>query len=292
MLLKILPRVGYLAAIASMGFVLLGCDRISISLNSNPLFAKQSQQVDKTKGQRLWSDSFEGDDWQENWHFRDHDLWGIGNTQIIDDSSGKFKKVLRVFYPKGSVSPSYSRKTKAPLGGVQFYSDLGIEPADALHLTYYLRFSNNFNFVKGGKLPGLYGGKGNTGGKIPDGTDGFSTRLMWRRNGNGEVYAYLPNSVKYGTSIDRGSWRFKPDIWYRIDQQVLLNDPNRNNGIIKLWVNGVQVINRRNLNFRSVETLKIDGILFSTFFGGSNSSWATPRDVHIDFAGFSVFEVD
>lgn len=76
-----------------------------------------------------------------------------------------------------------------------------------MRLSYAVRFSSNFNFVLGGKLPGLYGGIGNTGGNIPDGTDGFSTRYMWGRNGVGEVYAYLPTSQQYGTGIGRGNWR-------------------------------------------------------------------------------------
>ncbi|WP_181449171.1 polysaccharide lyase [Nonomuraea aridisoli] len=43
------------------------------------------------------------------------------------------------------------------------------------------------------------------GGRIPDGTNGLSTRFMWRANGAGEVYAYLPTSREHGTSLGRGA---------------------------------------------------------------------------------------
>jgi hypothetical protein len=64
-----------------------------------------------------------------------------------------------------------------------------------MRLSYYVRFSENFDFVKGGKLPGLFGGVGNSGGEIPDGTDGFSTRFMWRRNGD-----FKPQGSQYVAS--------------------------------------------------------------------------------------------
>ncbi len=161
-----------------------------------------------------------------------------------------------------------------------------------MRLSYYVRFSENFDFVKGGKLPGLLGGVGNSGGEIPDGTDGFSTRFMWRRNGDGEVYAYLLTSKKDGTSIGRGNWRFKPGVWYRLEQEVILNQPGKANGRVRVWLDGRPVLDRGALTFRTTNALKIEGLFFSTFFGGGDSSWATPKDVYADFADFQVSEAD
>ncbi|MEB3882522.1 polysaccharide lyase [Lyngbya sp. CCY1209] len=242
----------------------------------------------QTEAPQSWSDGFEDSDWQEKWEVRSSRSWGWENLEVIDDPSGRFDRVLRVVYPKNSVTPSVARKEGVPVGGGQFLADLGMPPADAMRLSYYLRFSENFDFVKGGKLPGLFGGDEISGGNIPDGTNGFSTRLMWRRDGDGEVYAYLPTSDKYGTSIDRGAWRFVPGRWYHIEQEVVLNEPGQENGRIRLWVDGAQVINRDDVMFRTTDELKIEGIFFSTFFGGGDLSWATPEDVYVDFAEFSV----
>lgn len=211
--------------------------------------------------------------------------------EAIADSSGRFAKVLRVRYPKNSASPSVSRKEGVPIGGGQFYANLGIAPKDVLRLSYYIRFSENFDFVKGGKLPGLYGGDGNSGGDIPDGTDGFSTRFMWRTNGDGEVYAYLPTSEKDGTSIGRGEWKFTPGVWYRLEQEVTLNQPGKANGRVRVWLNEQPVLDESGLTFRTIDGLKIEGVFFSTFFGGGDSSWATPKDVYADFADFNVSQV-
>lgn len=244
-----------------------------------------------SSNQILWSGGFQDPNWKTLWDIQKSKSWGEENMQIIDDPSGRFAKVLRVRYPKNSASPSVSREENKPLGGAQFCAKLGITSRDALRLSYYVRFSENFDFVKGGKLPGLFGGSGNSGGEIPDGTDGFSTRFMWRRNGDGEVYAYLPTSDEFGTSIGRGNWRFQPGVWYYLEQEVTLNQEGLTDGRVRVWVDGNLVLDEGGLTFRTTKELKIEGLFFSTFFGGGDSSWATPNDVYADFADFKVSEV-
>ncbi len=241
---------------------------------------------------RNWSNSFAEKNWQEQWNIRSDGAWGENNIEVISDSTRQFQKVLRVRYPEGSASPTVSREKERPLGGAGFYANLNIPPTDALKLSYYVRFSDNFEFVKGGKLPGLFGGNFTSGGEIPDGTNGFSTRLMWRRDGDGEVYAYLPTSKNHGTSIGRGSWQFVPGLWHHIEQEVILNHPDQKDGQIRVWVDGQQVIEKDKLTFRTTDNLKIEGIFFSTFFGGGSASWATPKDVYADFANFSVSVIE
>jgi hypothetical protein len=194
---------------------------------------------------------------------------------------------LRVDYPKGSASPSVGR---APGGGAQFLGTRPGTPADHLFLRYRVRFADDFDFVRGGKLPGLYGGRRISGGRIPDGTDGFSTRFMWRTGGAGEVYAYLPSSVTWGTSLGRGSFRFQPGSWQCLEQELALNTPGRGDGIVRVWLDGRPVFAQEGLIFRTVATLRIEGVFFSTFFGGNDSSWASTADTHTDFGDFAVGE--
>lgn len=92
---------------------------------------------------------------------------------------------LQAFYPAGSVNPG-----QKPLGGAQFYStpvDLDLAETKNVSLIYSVFFPVDFDFVLAGKLPGLYGGRsGCSGGD--EALDCFSTRLMWRQNGKGELY--------------------------------------------------------------------------------------------------------
>lgn len=286
-LLRLLTAACY-TTIAYLGVGLSGCDRPLLNAQIATSTPKSQVTYNATNTSVVWSDGFQTSNWMQHWSFRKNGDWGLKNITARATPSDQFSKVLRVRYPANSASPMVTRKTGAPVGGAQFFADLGMQPQNALRLSYYLRFSKDFNFVKGGKLPGLFGGTVNDGRKIPDGTNGFSTRYMWRKDGDGEVYAYLPTSSEHGTSIGRGNWRFKPGTWHHVEQEVILNQPGKKDGRIRVWVDGKQVLAEDKLTFRSTDKLKIEGIFFSTFFGGGTPAWATPKDVYVDFADFSV----
>jgi hypothetical protein len=48
------------------------------------------------------------------------------------------------------------------------------------------------------------------------------------------------------------------------------------------------VFQQTGIVYRTTRNLKIDGLFFSTFFGGRDSSWASPSDQYAEFAEFSV----
>jgi hypothetical protein len=64
------------------------------------------------------------------------------------------------------------------VGGTGFYADpVDLTQASTVTLSYKVFFPADFDFVMGGKLPGLFGGRpGCSGGDA--GTDCFSTRFM------------------------------------------------------------------------------------------------------------------
>lgn len=216
--------------------------------------------------------------------FWDHGSFGFDTATLIPEAGASGGTLLRVSYPAGSAS----KRADGEDGGTQAYLKLAGGPVDTLYLQYQVRFQPGFDFVKGGKLPGLFGGTVNNGQRIPDGTNGFSTRYMWRAGGDGEVYAYLPTSEKHGTSLGRGCWRFEPGHWTAIQQRVKLNTPGAADGEVTVWQDGREVFTKGDLTFRTTDQLEIEGLFFSTFFGGSDTSWATPVDQHADFAGFAV----
>ncbi len=76
--------------------------------------------------------------------------------------------------------------------------------------------------------------------------------------------------------------------WVSIEQRVKLNTPGASDGEVTVWQDGKQVFTQRGMTYRTTDQLKIDGMFFSTFFGGGDESWASPVDQYADFAGFSV----
>jgi hypothetical protein len=219
---------------------------------------------------------------------REDGSFGLDRAQVLTRPDPRLGDVLRVDYPARSASPTVAREYDRPEGGAQLYLPLRAGPVDALHLRYYLRFPADFNFVKGGKLPGLYGGSVTGGRHIPDGEDGLSTRYMWRAGGRAEVYAYLPTSVEQGTSLGRGDWLWPLGRWICVEQEVRLNEPGRTDGSVTVHLDGTKVLTSSGLEFRTVGRLGIEGVFFSTFFGGSDPSWATPRTQYAEFAAFTV----
>jgi polysaccharide lyase-like protein len=220
--------------------------------------------------------------------FTNHGSFGLDRGTVLPPTEGAPGAVLRVTYPAGAASKRAEAEDGTADGGVQAYLRLPHDSQDQARLRYYVRFQPGFDFVKGGKLPGLYGGTVTSGRKIPNGTNGFSTRYMWRTGGAGEVYAYLPSSVEHGTSLGRGSWQFVPGRWTLTEQEVRLNTPGQADGSITVWVDGNQVFQQNGLVYRTTRDLKIDGLFFSTFFGGGDSSWASPSDQYAEFAEFSL----
>ncbi|KAK8864571.1 hypothetical protein IAR55_001821 [Kwoniella newhampshirensis] len=175
---------------------------------------------------------------------------------------GRTHNSLQVFYPKGSINPGNS-----PQGGTEFYARPleSITQATNASLEYSVYFPADFDFVKGGKLPGLYGGhKGCSGGNAAE--DCFSTRLMWRTGGLGELYLYAPKDKQtpslcqtkpksicdaaYGLSIGRGAWKFALGDWTTIRQDVWLNTPGQNDGGFNIWINGRLVLTASDVRYR------------------------------------------
>lgn len=173
------------------------------------------------------------------------------NTALADDPSTwrNASTMLQVFYPKGSINPA-----RRPQGGSQFYAaPLDLRDARSVTFAYSVFFPSDFDWVKGGKLPGLYGGRtGCSGGDAADHC--FSTRLMWRAGGAGELYLYAPKDRQtpslcstpplsvcnqaYGLSIGRGSFRFALGSWTHLRQTVVLNTPGYQDGEFRLEVDG------------------------------------------------------
>jgi len=194
---------------------------------------------------------------------------------------------MRVAYPQGAVGPT--------AGGAQWKMPISGSRTE-LFLSYRVRFAAGFNFVLGGKLPGLVGGSVPSGGNKPNGTDGFSARMMWRQGGSAVQYMYFMDQVSnYGDDFPwnlAGQKSFQPGQWHRVEQRIKMNTPGVANGVVEAWFDGVKALSRTNVRFRaSGGSFVIDGLYFSTFFGGNTSAWAPTRSETIDFDDFIIATV-
>lgn len=226
------------------------------------------------------------EDLKRDWR---HPPWENGISQglvsIADDNSPNHPRVLQVFYPKGSFSASTIGKTQWILKFNKTYNEL--------YCSYYIKFGKDFNFVKTGKLPGLVGGKHNSGGEKPNGFDGWSSRVVWLVNGEIGQYVYHTDQPsKYGQvfkySYNGNNVLIERDRWYKIANRVVMNTPWKKNGIMQAWIDDNLVLDIRNLRFRNVDSFGIDAFYFSTFFGGNDESFAAVKDEYVFFDRFLI----
>lgn len=224
--------------------------------------------------------------------------WGVPSSSRLANATSVSgadavagNKAIRVDYPMGGVGPSAT--------GLQFPVDFGKIMGkkayfSSLYLRYYVYFEPGFDFVKGGKLPGLMGGNNSwtrSGGNIPDGTNGWTMRFMWREKGAAVVYAYLPPGTYqkgvWGTDIPLNK-TFTTGKWICLEQYIKINTPGKPDGQLSVWIDNEKVLALSDVNYRTVDNTagKIGGIYFSTFHGGNTPDWAPSQTSYARFDGF------
>ncbi len=200
--------------------------------------------------------------------------WAIidNRAEIVQDKVRG--KVLKVHYPKGAVGP---RK-----GGIQF--NRTFKDVDSCYLDYYIKFDDKFDFVLGGKLPGLTsGGEKYTGGIHPSKGEGWSARYMWLNRGAIVVYFYyLDMKSKWGDALNLYT-RFESGRWYRITQYIKINSEDKFDGEMRVWIDGESVLVKNDVRYRIAPLGRINSFYFSTFFGGASADWAPKKDEAIFF---------
>lgn len=221
---------------------------------------------------------------------------GGRNASIIEN--GEHGKVLRLLYPKGCVGPN-DEPTVACAGQVMNPLPMDV-PADTMWVGYDVFFEEGFDFVQGGKLPGLCGGNCPTGGERPSIGDGWSARLMWRNNGKVVQYLYFVDQAStYGDNIPYNlngtipQKQFVPGQWHRVVSKITMNTVNvegagEKDGTIKTWFDGELVVDLDTMRWRDFNNVHIDIFYISTFHGGSDASWAPSVDSYAQFDNFEI----
>lgn len=221
--------------------------------------------------------------------------WDSGANNHTSDDTG-----VHVKYVKGEYA--------SPAGTNFRLQPEGMFPCSSLTLHYKVFFPENFDFVKGGKLPGMWGGEsGAGGGNWSD--DGWSFRVMFRAGGTAVAYVYMATDQgKYdgdencklvknqgngfediahhtkGSGIDL--WRndglkLRAGEWNSVELKATINTPGKADGVVQLTVNG------KTKAFSKIQWFerekKINGMLFSTWFGGGSKDYAPKKTQRATF---------
>jgi hypothetical protein len=176
-------------------------------------------------------------------------------------------------------------------GGNGHLIRMPIAPGREYVFEYRLRFDPGWDFSRGGKIPGLAGGNAPSGCQTSTGV-GFTARQMWRQQGRLIGYIYdMDQSGDCGNAIETG-FNFAVGKWYQVKQRIKLNTGSNHDGILQLWIDDRQVINRSNMGWMvEAPTRRIDKIFLDFFFGGSTADWSPSRDCSLSFSDLYITRV-
>jgi len=225
--------------------------------------------------------SYTSDEIHREW---DNVLWAnkgvkLGRVAIQKGGAEGTARALKVIYPKNQIGSQNS--------GASWRVRLG--EYDELYSSYWMYFPENFDAVRGGKLPGLCGASCPTGGDDADGTTGFSARYMFLKWPNIVLYFYhMHKQGTYGDNIQL-NYKLVRNEWINLTQRVKLNQIGKKNGEVQIWIDNKEVLFLKNLELRTKSSVKIDLFEFSTFYGGNTDSWAPKSEQHIYFDQFMIY---
>jgi hypothetical protein len=252
-------------------------------------------------------------------YYGDPSTKGSTNERAFIRSDAAVGNALEVRLPKGCVGTSCAFQVKSLL-------PMALESAT---LSYKVKFGPKFDWVRGGKLPGLCGARCLTGCKEVTGLDGWSSRNMWRpcvwppehptkalKCKGGKLAAYVYHMFKdhwcgddfvfespafAAKATDGKDFSFfqpDPEKWYTIQTHVRMNtagdpgDPTEflTNGVLRTWLDGELVVDKTEMAWRQFNNVTIDTMYFSVFYGGSNPTFEAKKDETIRFADFKIYE--
>ena len=209
------------------------------------------------------------------------DDWDFNSLIRVQDYSNggvDYGRILKVAYPPDDRgSPRVTNK---------FNLDNQVKSAT---LSFDVKFHSKFEFVKGGKMHGLGGGS-TTSGCDPVDPDGWSVRLTWKEEGVPQVYVYHQDRVaRCGDGFRPDNFKFERGQWYRIDLQVQMNSaPDSSDGRTLLFIDGEKLVEVNGMRLSGNENVDIEKFMFSTFYGGSSSSWSPSKTTYVYYDNFTV----
>ena len=225
---------------------------------------------------------YKEEDYFRDWNCPEWEM-GLENSRIVGGAEARDgKQSMRLHFPK------FRAGCTNDLGCYNWKPKLG-RGLESVYYSYWVKFPKGFDFVLGGKLPGIGSEEGGTGGGKPSGINGWSVRAMWEGHGELGQYVYHVDQPKhFGDFMPWDTPKIETGKWYQIKTFVRLNTPGQRNGVIRTWLNNKQVLHRNNLLFRNIPGLKIERFLFSAFFGGSGPKWAPSRDMILYLDDFVI----
>lgn len=194
-------------------------------------------------------------------------------------------KSLRITFPQGLYGDPVDTGAHA---------SFAVPDSRTYWVSQWLRFDSDFSWggtKQGGKVGfGLVGGAGCSGGQTCTGTNGFSSRVIWRSGGGAALYLYhmdkpdtygqeLPLKTPSGANIvfPKGEWF---NLIIRVTTNTVTNGVANADGETQVWYNGQSALYRSGLRFVT-NADQVDTAVLSTFPGGAEPAYGPLHDSYL-----------
>jgi len=204
--------------------------------------------------------------------------WGLMEKVKVERTSGApVASVFTFKLPKDDVSSSANKK-----GGSGFpWRPSKLNGSNSVCLAYDVWIPEDFDFSAGGILPGVASRLSLKRDETDDDDDGELVRrlrahMTWSAAGQLQFVAFDPSTNHSNDQIVlRTKNTLVPGRWHRLEQELTVNDADKRNGKVRLWVDGELVLDQKSVTLRKEGDAKFDTALYhvshGTPFGNGNA---------------------
>jgi len=188
------------------------------------------------------------------------DVGVIDNVSVGPMKDAPAPLAMAVVLRQANATPQGSAESK---GGATFpWEPRVLQGKAGACLSYHVRFPAGFDFQRGGALPGIGGADAGEQG------DRFLARLAWRPKGVGGVTVRVTeNGATRAVPAEREGFEFPRGKWVKLEQEVVLNTPKKNDGILRVWVDGTLAIDRTDMSYRARPDVTVSRVSVDAFYG-------------------------
>jgi hypothetical protein len=200
--------------------------------------------------------------------------WGlIENTRIIEANGAPAKQAIEVRLMPAKASTVLA---DGKLGMGFTWAPKSAGKPSAACLTYSIFVPDNFEFARGGRLPGFV-----TSTPDQDGTAGTpSSRIAWRESGGLELRAQMADWLEPRRVAGDKPYILPRGQWVSLEQEIVLNAPGARDGALRVWADGALVLEKTGLVIREKPQTQISGVLAETTLS-AQAGTPLPKDQKI-----------
>jgi hypothetical protein len=204
----------------------------------------------------------------------------LENLEVARLKRGPVPVAMSVELPKGSAAPTSS---VVPRGGISFpWLPRSLKDKSAVCLSYQVLLPADFDFNQGGALPGILGQADQSG-------DRFLVRLSWLQGGTiGATNFVTLNGKKFRQQVEGEGYTIPRGRWVQIDQEVVLNASDQEDGILRVWIDGALAIDKADFAYRAKPDIALAGVAADVYYSGDDVTGRSPADAKVWLAPFEI----